>query len=173
MNQPPKPGFRSTSRFAAVKWWFLAGGTAFAGILTLTLYDQTRNEVVLINRASQPLRYNEISQHRETGLTSEIDPVMPDEHVLLTNFTLPADGEMRKSLQRLSGSLFQMSYSCTTEVPVWVKTNIPAWGARVTIDCGLNQKGCREHNINLAETSLRKWVTANRNWIPLPDSWVN
>ena len=173
MNQPPRPAARRANRLAVAKWWFLAGGTALAGILALTLYDQTRIEVVLINRASQPLRYNEILLHRETSRSGGIDPVVPDEHVLLTNFTLPADGQLRTSLQGLPGTLLQMSYSCTSEVPVWVKTNIPTWGARITIDCGLNSNGCRQHEIILAETALRKWVSANRNWIPLPGSWVN
>lgn len=161
------------ARHPSTKWWWLAGGTALAGTLALTIYDQTRSEMLLVNRASRPLQYNEISLHRETRIAGAVDRTIPDEQVLFTNFTLPADGEFRKPLQQLSGALLQMSYSCSSEVPMWVKTNVPAWGARVTIDCGINQQGCRQHNIILAETSLRKWVSANRNWIPLPAGWVN
>lgn len=134
-------------------------------ILCFMLIDQTKSEVILINRASHSITMEEVFVGNKVA-NAKMEPygfecIHTKESDILLNHVLGPNSQIRRRFHVGQWRLFRVAYIESTGSG-WSETGaVHYWGNRMTAeftDTGLVLKP--------GQTALRGWLERNRNWIP-------
>lgn len=138
-----------------MRWTFAGMGVIFAVVVIFVVIDQLRNEVVVIN-------------NRSTAVGVDLSTILP-KHACDLN--VPAHSKVAQTLYGSKNSRILFMYDRLNLVSGRPKTIsapivLPQWGNRIVII----EDELRSTLIG--KSTLRQWIDTNRNWIPLPGSWM-
>jgi hypothetical protein len=167
MEESTAPNSNSGSVWRYFRRFWLTIGLIALSTLVYVITDQMRNDILLINNTGAPANFD-LTTFKQAR---HVDGKVSDWVSILEARIVAPESRVRQSFP--SNRMTMVSTRQTVvygnvDINFSAMLKLSTWGNRVSF---VENPG-KEQSVAYDKSTLRNWVDANRNWIPLPVRWL-